>query len=787
MSVLNRKLVRDLWHLRGQVVSVALVVACGIATYISMRSAHDSLVLSQQSYYASYRFADVFAQLKRAPEPLAAKIAAIPGVAAVQTRVVAEVTLDVPGLDAPATGRIVSIPERPGAILNDLYLRRGRRIEPGRRDEVLVSDAFATANGLRLGDTLGAVIQGRWERLRIVGVALSPEYVYEIRGGEILPDNRRFGVLWMGREAIGRCFDMDGAFNDVSLKLAPGAGAAGVIDRLDALLARYGGLGAYGRDDQISHRFVTDEIAETEVTSTIIPAIFLGIAAFLVNIVLSRLVATQRSQIAVLKAFGYGNPEVGRHYLAFGLVAVLAGTLLGSFAGAWLGSALAVVYSRFFQFPLLRLDASPRLLLFAIAISALSAGLGALSAVRRAVALPPAEAMRPEAPARFRAGFLERSGLYRLLSASTRMILRNLTRRPGKAALSTLALALAIAIMVISYSFNDAIDFMIRLQFQTIQREDVSVVLNEVRSSVAVHALASLPGVRRVETFRAVAVRLRSGHRWRSVGIVGVRPGDELRNLVDRRFKRLPVPPEGLVLSQKLAEILGVRPGGEVTVEVLEGSRPVRRVPVAAAVDDLVGLSVTMDAAALHRLLREGDSVSGAFLAVDPSEIPRLYALLKHLPAIGGIAVREEMLKSFQATVAESMVISMTMLIGFACVIAFAIVYNGTRIALSERGNELASLRVLGFTHREIAAILLGEQGVLTLLATPFGFAIGYAMLLLVTLGRRAELFRFPVIVSLQTYAIAFVTVAVAAFLSGLVVYGRLRRLDLVAVLKSRE
>ncbi|HKX28869.1 MAG TPA: ABC transporter permease [Blastocatellia bacterium] len=405
MTALNRKLIRDVIHLRGQVMAVALVVACGMAAFVAMRSTYHSLLASQEAYYARYRFADLFCQLKRAPEALAARIEAIPGVAKAQTRIVANVMLDVPGVAEPARGRIVSIPERRIPMLNDLHLVSGRYLEAGKRDEVLISGAFSSANKLQSGDVLTGIINGRRQRLRIVGVALSPEFVYEIGGGEMFPDSRRFGVIWMSREALGPALDMEGAFNDVALSLAPGAAESEVIERLDELLESYGTLGAYGRGDQTSHHFISNEIAELQVTSTFIPAIFLGVTAFLLHLVMSRLVATPRDQIAVLKAFGYGNVSIGLHYLKLALAAVLVGVILGIAAGWWFGYSITALYAEYFRFPALRYEAGTRVVLTAILISLVSAGLGAIAAVWRAVRLPPAEAMRPEAPARFRAGF----------------------------------------------------------------------------------------------------------------------------------------------------------------------------------------------------------------------------------------------------------------------------------------------------------------------------------------------------------------------------------------------
>ncbi|MCU0579092.1 MAG: ABC transporter permease [Desulfobacterota bacterium] len=787
MTSLNRKLLRDLRHLVSQVLAIMLVVACGMATYITMRGAYDSLVVSQAEYYREFRFADVFAQVKRAPESLAQRLAAIPGVAQMETRVVYEVALDVPNLDEPATGRLVSIPETHRPRLNDLFLRAGRYIDPRGRDEVIVSEAFAEANRLQVGDRLGAILNGRRQLLRIVGVAISPEYVYEIRGAEVFPDNRRFGVLWMSREVLAAAFDLKDGFNDLSLTLAPGALEAEVLSRLDALLADYGGLGAYGRDEHLSHRFLADEIKQDQVTGIFIPSIFLGIAAFLIHIVLSRIIALQRPQIAILKAFGYGRWAIGWHYLQFALVIVAGGSLLGVALGIWFGTGLADLYARFFHFPRLRFGLTPALIGWSLVISGGSAGLGALTAVRKATVLPPAEAMRPELPVRFHTGRLERWGLLRFFHPSSRMILRHLVRKKMKAFLSIFGIAWAVAILVVGFYSFDAVDYIMRVQFEEIQREDAAVLFHNPRPGRIGHEVDRLPGVLFSETFRMVPARLRYEHRSKRLGISGLSPDGRLRSLMDSRLQPVSLPPEGLVLTTTLAGILGVRPGDILQVEVLEGRRPVRPVVVSQLVDELIGLAAYMDIRALHRLLEEDPAVSGAYLAVDPLGASRLYAELKQTPAVGGVAIRESMLESFKKTIAENMAISTTMLVAFACIIAFGLVYNGARIALSERGNELASLRVLGFTQGEVTFLLLGEQALLTLLAVPLGWLLGWGVAALIIRAAESELYRMPLVISGQTYALAFLIVGASAFISGLFVRRRIRHLDLVAVLKTRE
>ena len=583
---LHQKVLRDLWHLRSQMIAIALVMACGVAMFVTLRSMNGWLRDTQSRYYERYRFADVFANARRVPASVVHQLAAIPGVAAVRTRVVMDVTVDLPGLAEPGTGRLVAVPERRGPMINDLYLRSGRWVMPGHADEVLASEAFARANALQLGDSIPAVINGRWLRLRIVGIALSPEYIYEIRGlGDIFPDNRRFGVLWMGEAALGAAFRMEGAFNDVSVALAPGASEADVIDAIDRLLAPFGGTGAYGRADHVSNMFVSSEIEETQITSVLLPSIFLGVTAFLLNMVLARLVTTQRDQIAVLKAFGYDNTTIAFHYFQLALGPVVIGAILGTGIGIWLSIALARVYARFYQFPVATYTQDWGVVGAAFLVAGGAALLGAVGAVRRAVGLPPAEAMRPEAPVAYRVGVVERLGLQRLVSAADRIILRNIERRLVRAMLAVTGIALATAIVMTGWFMVDAIDVMKQIQFESVQRHDIMVAFDNPRAARAAWALSQIPGVRKVEPFRAVSARLRNGYRTKRTAITGLEPGSELQRLVDRDMAVRDVPRGGMLISDVLAGKLGVRPGDTITVEVLEGKRPVRTVVVAALLE----------------------------------------------------------------------------------------------------------------------------------------------------------------------------------------------------------
>lgn len=787
MSPLNRMLARDLWHARGQVAVAAVVVACGIAAFVTMRGTYASLVAARADYYAQARFADLFSSLVRAPLAVADQVAALPGVHAVEARIAVDATLAVPGLDEPATARVLSLPDSGDPALNAVIVTRGRLPSRSRDDELLVSRTFARANKLDPGATLDLLLGGRWHRFTIVGLALSPEFIYEIGRGALFPDNRRFGVMWLPRRVLAGAADMDGAFNDLALSLDAGTGERATLAALDTLLARYGSLGAYARDEQVSWRFLEDELAEIGVSATWIPGIFLGVSAFLLYVVLARLVTQQRGQIGLLKAFGYTDGRVGLHYLVFALATVALGLALALGAGAVLGRAMVRLYADYFHFPALVFRLPAEIVLQAAVLAALAATVGAAGAFHRAAALPPAEAMRPETPASFRRGSLDRAGLTRHLGSGSRMMLRNLARRPWRAAATVLTIAVAVSTVILGRFMFDSIESLMRQQFSQVQREDALVQLRAPRGPAALHAIARLPGVLRAEPLRVLPVRLHAGSRDKRTQLVGLPADGELRRLPARDGRPLSLPDEGVLLTRRLARVLDVARGDRVEFEMLDGARRRFVLPVAGISDEPLGVAAWMDLAALGRVLREDAVLDGALLRIDPMRQGDTWIALRSLPGVSGTTVRVAVIGGIRDALDRSFSVMTSVFTAFACVLVVGVVYNGARVALSERGAELASLRVLGFSRREVAVLLLGEQALLTALALPLGGLLGHALAALLVPVFDRELFRLPLVLRASSYAWAVAIVVVAAGLSSALVGRNIARLDLVAVLKSRS
>ncbi len=781
MSALNRKLRRDLWHSRGQGLAVAVVVACAVGVSVGSTATGKALLASRDKFYVEGALADVFAEAVRVPEPVAGRLAALPGVAELETRVVADARVEHAG--GLARARLVSLGPG-GGKLNRLHLRQGRLPGPG---EAAISEGFAQAARIVPGDVVVLTVNGRRDKVVISGVALSPEYVYALAPGNLFPDDRGYGILWLPRPQLAAAVDLQGGFNAVSARLSPGASPQDVVDEFDRVLGRYGGLGARARADLESHRFVTDEIRQLNAMAKVLPAIFLGVAAFLVSVTLSRLVSAQRPQIGTLKALGYRSRELAFHYAGFALIVTGFGVVGGLVLGHLFGQFMARTYADFYRFPTLTYSTDLASGLRGAGLALAAALIGAAGAVRQAVRLPPAEAMRPPSPGRFHRTLLERAGLAPALPPQARMALRNLERRPVRALFGTLGLASATAILVSGSCFYDIVNWMISLAFDRALLADATVTFSQAVVSDAVQELARLPGVTAAEPMRSAPVMMRHGARWRRLGLAAMPPGGQLSRLVGGDGRVVPVPEQGVILSKRLAEMLELEVGDEVQVEILDGRRRRGPLRVAGTVDDLLGLTATCSLATLGRLAGDPGLVTGAQLAIETDARPAVAGALELRPRVAGVSWRADALAAFRKTIGSTVLGYAAVLVAFASAIAAGVVYSTVRTSYAERERELATLRVIGFTRGETWRVLLGEVAAQLLAALPLGALAGYGLAVLSSVYFSSDLFRMPVVVERFTWFFACGTTLAAALVTSLLARRWLARLDVTRALAPGE
>ncbi len=786
MSMLQRKLRRDLLAMKGQVLTIALVVASATGGFMGSLGTYHALGRARDTFYVDAQFGNAFIDVRRAPQSVLQEIMRVPDVVDAEANVQAVTQLTVAGVAEPLIAHLVGIPPSTGPRLNRLHIRRGRMIERSAVLEALVDEGFAAARDLAPGDRVTVLLNGKSEVLHIVGIGLSPEFINPSHGGAF-PDPKGLGVFWIDEERLASAFDLKNAFNHVSVLLSPSASGPRVLAAFDNLLRPYGGRGAYLRDDQISHKIVTQEMNEQRVLGTIMPTLFIWVAAFLLNVVLGRQITTQREQIAALKALGYANSTIVLHYLEFVLVVVFIGVLLGVGVGTWFGRYMTRMYSDFFHFPAVPFSIEPTLLLIAAGVSAVAAFSGALLAIRNVVRLSPAQAMRPPAPPRYRQLLLERLGMAGWIPMSARMILRNLERRPLRSLFAAIGVAASAALIVSGTFWWDAVNFMVDVQFNSVERSDAVIAFANPRAATVRYEAGRLPGVLQAEPYRAVAVQLRAAQHSYRTAILGLAEHSELRRNLDENGRVIAQPAAGLLLSSRLAERLAVHPGDSVNVEVLEGYRVQRDVRVEGVVKDMFALMGYMDLTALNRLLGEADTVSAMDVRLDANQRAALFAKIKAAPGIATLALKSNLLQSFRETSARNVLVFTSVFTLFAATIAVGVVYNSARIALAERAWELASLRVLGFSRAEVSTFLLGELALEVAVGIPLGLWLGRGLAAFLTDQMHGETFIIPVIIAPKTYVLAIFAILASALFSALIVRRKIDGLDLVGVLKTRE
>ncbi|HVY85474.1 MAG TPA: FtsX-like permease family protein [Caulobacterales bacterium] len=787
MRALDKKLFRDIWRMRLHAAGVVLVLGCGLAMFVMAVGMRGSLERTRAQYYAEQNMADMAVSVVRAPDGLAEALTRAPGVATVETRIAGYALLDLPQIEEPASARLVSLPTQGRPRVNGLTLAAGRWPDPARLDEALVSQAFADALHLRLGDALNATLNGRRQALRVVGFANSPEFVFVAAPGELFPQPERFGVIWMNREGLARAYDLYGAFNEAVFRLTPGANAVETRRAIDTVLEPYGSTGAYGRERMISDRYLSEELNQLATMAAFLPTFFLVVAAFLVNIAMTRVIATERSNIGLMKALGYTDFAVAWHYAKSALIFAVLGALLGSVGGVAFGHAVAGLYRRYYHFPQLEFSASVATFAGAWLAGLAAASAGAMTSVWNSARLAPAAALAPPRPAAFHQIGGAIAALSDRLDAKSRIILRRIVRFPRRAATTSLGVALAIALLIVSRTFPAVMDHILHAHFSLANRQTVTLTLAQPRGVGVLHDIERLPGVLYAEPFRIEEVVFEHGRHRVQEAVFGTPYNARLSRLIGREGGVVEPPAEGVLLARALAHKLDAKPGDEVRIEETRGERIVTQVRVAGIAEPMVGSSAYMSLDGLSRLVREPDQINGAHLVLDQARYDAFNRQIKETPLLVGASFVRLAERSMRQSIDQS-VGRMNVIYGlFAAIMAGGVAFSAARITLAEQERDLATLRVLGFTRSEVSYVLIGELAALALFAAPLGCVLGTGMGMWLMRLFETDMYAFPYVFNPPGYAYAVAFGLACVLVAALIVRRSVDRLDMVAVLKARD
>ncbi|HND84267.1 MAG TPA: ABC transporter permease [Pseudobdellovibrionaceae bacterium] len=785
MKALTKKLIQDLKSMMAQTLTIAVLIIGGVSVLVSSWSSYESLLSAMESFYDNYHFAHLFAETTRAPESVAARLASIDGVQIVNTRIVKDGQIIVPTQREPAVGRFISV--ETGQSLNILYLRKGRMPHKANQLEIVLHEAFATAHKIDVGQVLTIRIGGVMRRTEVVGIGLSPEYVYSLGPAASLPDDLHFGIGWLNRGELASMTGMDGVFNSVVMQADTRSSWNLIKSKIDFLLKPYGGLDSYDREHQLSHLFVSDEIRQQKIMAYVMPGIFLAVAIYILNVVITRTIELQRSQIATMKSLGYSSYQLSLFYFALTTAMVTVGLMPALGAGVWLGKWYAKIYKDYFRFPDIQFQVSPVVYFAAILVVLVPSWLAAAASLQRVFKLNPAEALRPPSPVSYQNQLIEKVWGRFNLEIYTKMILRSLFFRPWRFVLSVIGVAAAMAILINGSFWIDVIDFMMDQQFQKMRREDVEVAFVQPQRNQVISELQGIKGVLLVEGERRLPVKLKYSHFNKEVLLIGRSANSQMSRTLDR-FGNIHIPQPGtVILSRYFESLMNIKVGDQIALQMIEGSQREVTVRVQSFVDDLIGQQIYALKNDVHQWFDEAPVMNRVTLKIDGLKNDDVYLELRDRPNVASVGVRKQVVESFHRTVAEMILTFTFVLYFFAAAIAMAVLYNLSRVSFSERSWELASLRILGIRIRDTFEVLFIDIGLQVLISLVPGFALGYYLCFLSTDLIHNDTLKFPMVFDIKTYAGAGIVIICILILSGYLMYLKVRKLDLSEALKARE
>ncbi|MDI6706014.1 MAG: FtsX-like permease family protein [Bacillota bacterium] len=787
MNKLSLMTLRDIKNNKGQYMAVILVVVIGIALYNASYMSYQNLKTSTEFYYEEYQLPHLFIRLNKSPESIVKSIERVEGVSRVQGRMVLDVPMDIPGYEGKVQARVVSVPPLNDDALNRVHIEAGRYISGDYQGMALVEKQFMDFHGLDIGSAIYPIINGKSIRLSVQGKAVSPEYIYPVPSAqEAMPDNERFTILYLEHGFMQQLFGYEGMVNDIVVGLNDESEVETVKKELEDMLKHYGLISVIGRKDQVSYMMMENELKQLESMGLAYPVIFLLIGSIVIYMLLLRLVDNQRRQIGVLMALGFTKRAILFHYLGYALFVGLAGSMLGSLAGVWLGGALTRYYLVYFNIPVLQVKTYIGVIAAGILMSLAFCGIAGLNAAKRVLKIAPAEAMRPVAPAGGKKWWGERMlPFFGRMGITWRLTFRNMWRNKKRTIFTVSAIAMTVGLMISILLMLDSVDYIFDKAFGDALSYDYKVVFTRDMPQGIINDLSEFREIRYAEPMAEYPFKLKNGWREEDAMVIGIQDQSEMYHLTDLSGGRVDVSGEGILLSDGLARDLGVKPGDILKLESLYKPGVEQEVIVKGFVEQYMGSNGFMELRKLNSTMGEGSTINSALIRIRYNSGAFLKEL-EDMPFVRSVRAPDDMVRQYNEYM-DLVYAYIGVIVTLSCIMGFAIIYNTTTISIMERKRELASLRIMGFTSNKVAELIFNENTAVSVIGLMVGMPLGRAMGAQILKNVPEDMMSLPLVVYPKTYMLAAATVALFVFLAQLANMRRISRMDLVEVMKSRE
>lgn len=783
MKKLDIRLLRLIKNSKGQFISITVTIILALTIYVSFSMVADNLNNSISQYYDATNFGDVFVEVSRIPKAGIDKLHSIDGVELAQGRISEDVPLRVEDPDEKVNVRIVSIPKEDYKI-NDLFTIEGENLGEDPNTAVVLQQFF-NAREIKLKDTITPYIGGREYNLDVIGVVGSPEYIYLMENEQtLLPAPEKFGVIYVNEEFAQSALGYQGSYNEVMIKIKDSHinRIDTIVDEIEDELDKYGVRRSVKREDQLSHSMMMQEVEQLDQMATSITIMFLIVAGVIINVMLSRIVKNDRMSIGVMKALGYSNLNILSHYTKYSILIGLVGSIVGIILSIPLSSLFTELYIMYMNIPLFKMKVYYIYFVYGILLTSIFCIISGLMGARSVIKILPADSMRPEAPKAGGRIWLEKiKFIWNRISFSRKMVIRNIMRTKRRAAFLVIGIALTYAITIVPVFMSNVWDNLFTLQYGQLQTMDYNIDFATPMNDNVLVDLSKIVDIDYIEPKAEVGLELRRGWRKKAVSVIGLERDTELYNFKTPSGNEIKLPKNGILLSQILADSLGVGIGDEITIKNYIPGQDNESIEVKGIIEQYLGSNAYVSIETMNSILGERDVITGAILNSDDEVVTKLQDV-KNIRQIQSVEDMKNSILEFMDMIIASMGIMML----FGGILGFAIVYNITIISISERKREFSSLRVLGFDKKEIYKLITRENGIMTVLGIILGVPLGYGMCVGIASSISTDIFAIPVILGPESYIITAIATVIFVVIAQLATIRKIHNLDFMEALKDR-
>ncbi len=787
MKKINLILKREIIKGKGQFIAAALVVLIGVTAFLATYTSYLNLNNSAKSYYDKYNLLDYYAQVKSISDNEIQQVGKIQGVKNSSGRICVDITGDM-GSDRRATLRAISVPDNSEPEINRLHFVKGSFFDSNSFDECLISDKFASFYKLKTGDTVKTNIQGNPYEFKIHGIVNSPEYVYAIKSAAtLLTSDGDFGIIYIKESQLKKMTGAGDAFNQVHFTLSEQYNNPDTIKKIENALKPAGFLYGMVRKDLASYAMLSDDINMLEELAVILPLLFLSVAAMIIYVILKRVVNNQRTLIGVMKAFGYSDKKVLKHYISYSLLVALTGAVPGTIFGMGLGALITRMYTQFYNIPELSVKIYWTEMLLGILVSIIFSLVAGYNSTKKILKLEPAQSMRSEPPVSGNKILVEKiKPLWKKLSFGWKMSIRNIFRARQRAVMTMMGFVFTIVLLVGTLFFLDSMNYISDEYYKDFQRQDYKVLFNSPVQYDETYKLLKTEGINKLDPILELPVEIIKDNKKSDMMLTAIGKDNTLYKLKDKEDNKMTVPKGGVILPHSMAEKISVNIGDVVTIKSHVPGFDTAKVKVVGIMKQYIGFSCYMNIEDLKQYTQNQKLANAALIKVNDGMDGKVQHNLYQNKSVDFLESRLTSAETFDKFTGI-IYIFIGVLVAFALVMGGAIVFNSTVINIMERKRELASLKALGYSLKEIKLVILRENMLLGFLSLVPGLILGRLMCGFLANMFNNNYFVMPVIVNIPTYIIAALSIFVFAGFAQFANRKNMTGLDMVETLKNRE